>query len=76
MFKELKPDFGVIGEGEVTILDLMKAIDGKKDLKKVNGIIYGDKNGKVIMTSPRKLIQNVDEIPFPDFVSESLRLPS
>ena len=67
IFKALKPDFGVIGEGEDTILDLLKCIEKKKDLKKVNGIMYKDNSGKIIMTSPRKLIQNFDKIPFPDF---------
>lgn len=67
IFNALKPDFGVIGEGEVTIVELLDCIENKKDLKKVDGIMFRNDKGETIMTSPRKLIQNVDEIPFPDF---------
>ena len=67
MFESLKPDFGVIGEGEDTILELLDAIEKKKDLKKVNGIMYRDDNQNIITTSPRQPIENLDKIPFPDF---------
>jgi len=67
IFEALKPDFGVIGEGEVTILDLIKCIENKKDLKKVDGIMFRDNNGEIVITHPRKPIKNLDTIPFPDF---------
>jgi len=67
MFESLKPDFGVLGEGEETILELLKCIENEKDFKKVNGIMYRDYTGKIITTPPRKPIENIDKIPFPDF---------
>ncbi|RZN57022.1 MAG: radical SAM protein [Candidatus Methanomethylicota archaeon] len=57
-------DIGVIGEGEATIIDLLKAIENKKDLSEVDGIIYR-KDGKIKRNKPRKLIENLNEIPFP-----------
>jgi len=69
MFEYLNPDFGIIGEGEVTIIELLKAIEHKKDLREVNGIIYRDENNNTIITDKRELIQDLDTIPFPDFGS-------
>jgi len=57
-------DFCVIGEGEVTAVDLLAALSGEKSLKDVNGIAYKE-NGFVIKTKPREFIENLDEIPFP-----------
>ncbi len=57
-------DICVIGEGETTIVDLMKNID---NLNKVNGIAYKSKNHKVILTKPREYIKNLDEINFPAY---------
>lgn len=57
-------DFVVRGEGEVTILDLIYAIQGKKAYTEVKGISFKE-NGKIIHTSERELIKNINEIPFP-----------
>ena len=60
-------DIGVIGEGEVTILELLDALDaGKKNLASVNGIIFRD-NNQLIKTSPRERIKNLDDLPLPDW---------
>jgi len=66
MFESLKPDFAVLGEGEVTIIELLKAIEKNKPLEKVDGIIYW-KNKKPYFTKPREQIKDLDSIPFPDF---------
>ena len=67
MFESLKPDFGVIGEGEITIIELLKAIENKtREFEKINGIIF-KKNNETVITQPRKMIDNIDSIPFPDF---------
>jgi anaerobic magnesium-protoporphyrin IX monomethyl ester cyclase len=67
IFESLKPTFGVLGEGEVTILELLECIEYKKDPNKVNGIIFRDKNNKTIITPAQTPIKNLDELPFPDF---------
>lgn len=66
IFKALKPDFGVLGEGEVTIIELLNAIKNNKCLDKVDGIIYW-KEGKPFITKSRKLIEDLDSLPLPDF---------
>jgi radical SAM superfamily enzyme YgiQ (UPF0313 family) len=61
-------DFGVLGEGEATFLELIHAIFNKADegaLKKIPGLIFFDNNGSLVKTEPRKLIPELDFIPFP-----------
>jgi anaerobic magnesium-protoporphyrin IX monomethyl ester cyclase len=65
IFNALKPDYAVLGEGEVTIIELLNAIEKKKDLNKVDGIMFKNKN-ELIITKPRKVIENLDELPYPD----------
>jgi magnesium-protoporphyrin IX monomethyl ester (oxidative) cyclase len=59
-------DFVVIGEGEVTSLELIKTLEKKGNLDKVNGIAF-EKNKKLILTNRRKLIQNLDTLPVPAY---------
>ena len=62
--KMLNADCAVIGEGEYTTLELCQHLRDRKNWKKINGIAY-EKNGRIIRTKPRELIENLDEIPFP-----------
>ena len=57
-------DYSVIGEGEITFCELVNAIDKKKHTTKIPGLAYRQ-SGKVKMTKPRALIQNIDELPKP-----------
>jgi len=55
----------VLGEGEITFEDLIKELDkDKPDLKKVDGVAFY-KNNRVMRTKPRKLIEDLDTLPFP-----------
>lgn len=58
-------DFVVVGEGEITTLELIRSFDTKhNDFSKIKGLVY--KNGNSIFrTPPRPLIENLDTIPFP-----------
>jgi radical SAM superfamily enzyme YgiQ (UPF0313 family) len=61
-------DFGVLGEGERTFLELIHAILNKADektLQKIQGLIFFDRNGTLIKTEPRGLITDLDSIPSP-----------
>lgn len=58
-------DFAVLGEGEKTIIELVKALEkGKKNLKNIKGIAF-KKGRKIIITPPRPFIKNLDALPFP-----------
>lgn len=61
-------DFIVIGEGEETIVELLNTIQvSNGDYNNINGIAYLDVNDRLIVTERRKVIKNVDEIPFPAY---------
>ena len=60
-------DFVIYGEGEQTMLDLVNHLD--KGIPEVDGILglgYKDK-GNRLLNSNRQVIENLDEIPFPDY---------
>lgn len=65
--RKTKADFVGIGEGEITIVELLDAIENNKDLSKVNGIAFIDKNDKYILTQKRALIKDIDNIPMPAY---------
>ena len=57
-------DVGISGEAEFTLKELLPALDNEKDLKKIQGLVVRDKS-KVIVTSKRPFIENLDDVPFP-----------
>ena len=57
-------DFLVYGEGEETVKELFRAIEGGRDFSGVPGIVYR-KDGGLIKNPPRPLIKNLDEVLFP-----------
>ncbi|MDD3297038.1 MAG: radical SAM protein [Candidatus Omnitrophica bacterium] len=59
-------DYIVIGEGEVTIRELLKVLDNEGDISSIEGIVYL-KNGKPVFTSPREPLEDFENLPLPDF---------
>ena len=57
-------DISVIGEGEHVIVDLAKYLHGEKNLANIHGIYYKE-NGSIISGKPLKVINNLDDLPFP-----------
>ena len=64
--KKTNADVVVVGEGELTIIELLKRVVGKKSLSGIKGIAFrsGD---KVYINERRQLIKNIDSIPFPAY---------
>ena len=60
-------DFGIIGEGEETILEVVKNFEenGLKNLKKIKGLVFYE-NNKITFTGLREVIEPIDKIPIPD----------
>lgn len=53
-------DFVVIGEGEVTAVELAQALEKKREIVSVKGVGYRDANG-IRINEPRAFIRNLDE---------------
>jgi radical SAM superfamily enzyme YgiQ (UPF0313 family) len=64
MFKLAGADAVVIGEGEITTLELTRVLLDGGDLGGVKGIAY-ERNGEVFLTEPRDLIKDLDSLPTP-----------
>jgi anaerobic magnesium-protoporphyrin IX monomethyl ester cyclase len=62
--KEKCVDYVIIGEGEITTLELCNALAAQASIKDVRGIGY-KKGTKMILNKPRELVQNLDSLPFP-----------
>jgi len=64
VIKEAEVDFVVVGEGEETTAELVKAIQNNLPLEEVDGLVF--KNGEeIIVNRPRRLIRNLDLLPSP-----------
>lgn len=63
--KDKNIDFVVIGEGEETMKELVRALETGSSLRKIAGLVFKNNKGKIIINSPRELIRNLDRLPFP-----------
>jgi len=59
-------DYLVIGEAEETIQELLEALEGKRKLEEIKGIVYLDQ-GKIVSTPRRELLTEFDQFPSPNF---------
>ena len=64
--KKTKADVAILGEGEVTIVELLDALSDNKALANIKGIAFKD-NEKIIINEDRPLIQDIDNIPLPAY---------
>lgn len=55
-----------LGEGEVSFLELLNALENGDDLSKVKGIAYKNGKNEIVFTERSPLIENLDLLPFPD----------
>jgi anaerobic magnesium-protoporphyrin IX monomethyl ester cyclase len=62
--KKTGADVVVIGEGEITIVKLLDALEKKRSLTTVNGIAYLE-GGKLVTTGRQALVQDLDTLPYP-----------
>ena len=60
-------DYGVIGEGEITINALAYALETDANATEVKGVISWGGGGEFIIAPPRPEITNLDCLPFADY---------
>lgn len=66
IFENLKPDFGVLLEGEITVVNLLNTLENEDELSLVQGIVYR-KDGMSVVNEPQKEYVNLDELPYPNY---------
>jgi len=59
-------NIGIMGEGDIIIVDLLKAINGNLPISEVKGIVF-KKDGKIFFTPKRMVVKNIDSLGFPDW---------
>jgi radical SAM superfamily enzyme YgiQ (UPF0313 family) len=64
MLRELPVDVVVVGEGDLTVVELASALEAGADLSTVKGIRF-KRNGSVIDTGPGPMLQHLDDLPMP-----------
>ncbi|MEW6675143.1 MAG: radical SAM protein [Nitrospirota bacterium] len=57
-------DFGVIGEGEETIMELINSLEYGGKTPDILGIVFREGNS-IIKTAPRIFLDDLDKLPFP-----------
>jgi anaerobic magnesium-protoporphyrin IX monomethyl ester cyclase len=67
-YLEQGADVIVIGEGELTLEELIPALtkNGAHNLQHIAGIHYRDEQGNMGQTMPRPYIKDLDTLPYPD----------
>lgn len=59
-------DFGIVGEGEITVVELCRTLEKGTSLHDVDGIIFRD-NGSCVLNKKRSEIADIDTISWPDY---------
>lgn len=70
-------DCVVVGEGEITMLELVRAYENNESIEGIKGIVHRSGN-KTIRTETRPFINELDSIPFParDLIPQKLFIPN
>jgi radical SAM superfamily enzyme YgiQ (UPF0313 family) len=59
-------DIAVIGEGEITMKEVVSVLENNSPLEMLRGIAYKQEN-HIKINPPRPLIKNLDDLPFPAY---------
>lgn len=57
-------DFQVVGEGENTIVEILKALESRKFLNEIKGLVFR-KDGAIVENERRSFVENLDDLPKP-----------
>lgn len=63
-YLEKGADYIIQGEGEITLSELIKALENKESIADISGIAF-QKNAEIQINKPRTVLQNLDELPLP-----------
>lgn len=58
-------DFIIQGEGEITLKEMVTAIENNDDLYNIKGVVYKNKEGELVKTGKRIVYKQLDDFPMP-----------
>ena len=59
-------DFGIVGEGEETIVELCSALEEGRDYNSIQGLCYKHDDGLIKVSGPR-IVMNLTKLPMPSY---------
>ncbi len=65
IFSNLRPDFAVVGEGEISIVKLAEYLEKGGDVGSIPSLVHW-KNGEAVFNK-EQYPENLDKLPFPDY---------
>jgi radical SAM superfamily enzyme YgiQ (UPF0313 family) len=65
VFHDLSIDYAIVGESEDPLVDLLNALEQKKDVRNIENLAYRGDDGQVIVNPKRTFIKDVNSLPFP-----------
>lgn len=60
-------DFICLGEGEILFAELIDALEGKRDVSNIKGLVRRDTNGKFVENGGTNYIEDLNSLPYPAF---------
>jgi radical SAM superfamily enzyme YgiQ (UPF0313 family) len=60
LFETLQPDFGIKGEGEEALFQLIKSIGGNLDHENIEGLVYRTSSGKVTVNPKTSFLKSLE----------------
>ncbi|MFN3077288.1 MAG: radical SAM protein [Alphaproteobacteria bacterium] len=67
IIRTLDAHYGVVGEGEETVVELAKAIVDGASVGNIAGLVYRDADGVLRRSAERRGTKDLEAIPYPDF---------
>jgi len=70
IMKNTKADYAVLGEGELTLIELLdhlSSTENAPEISEIKGLAWKEKNGNVHLNRFREQMKNLDAVPFQDF---------
>lgn len=65
IFRNIKTDYVIKGEGEVAIIELIEMLEGKRSIEEVQGLAYKDESGKICFNGVSRPINDVSDYLIP-----------
>ena len=66
-------DYGVIGEGEYTLIELLETLQRRGMPDTVKGLTFRNPDGQLVITEKREEIKNLDALPIPEYEAFGFR---